>query len=184
MRNNRRSHHLCGMTSGRRLFPRWGILVIDTISSLASLAIAYLLRFNFDVPAFEIDLLLPVLPFFIAIRLGTYWIAGLHRSMVRHTNTDDAKKIFLTVLAGSLIFGLANVVRANFIDGLFFLPRAVIMIDFMATAMALIVIRIGFKLLYLRSRGAGKAQVNVVIHGSGEAGLITKRTLEREGSSR
>ncbi len=168
----------------RRLFPRWGILLIDTGLSLGSLAAAYLLRFNFEVPAHEVDLLLPVLPFFILIRLGSFWIAGSHRLMVRHTNTDDAKKIFLTVLAGSLLFGLISVVRAEFVDGLFFLPRAVIIIDFMATAMALIVVRIAFKLLYLRSRGAGKERINVIIHGSGEAGLITKRTLERESSAR
>ncbi|MDQ3100143.1 MAG: polysaccharide biosynthesis protein [Bacteroidota bacterium] len=172
------------MTSGRRLFPRWGIFVIDIGLSLGALAIAYLLRFNFNVPAYEIDLLIPVLPMFIVIRLVTFWSAGLHRLMVRHTNTDDARRIFLTVFAGSLLFGLANVIRANFIDDLFFLPRAVIIIDFMATAIAMIVVRIGFKLLYLRSRGSGKAQVNVIIHGAGEAGLITKRTLEREGSLR
>ncbi len=170
------------MTSGRRLFPRWGILVIDTGLSLGALAIAYLLRFNFQVPDHEIDLLLPVLPIFIAIRLVSYYLAGMHRVMVRHTNTDDARLIFLTVLTGSLLFGLANVIRANFMDGMFFLPRAVIIIDFMASAMALIVVRIAFKLLYLRSRGAGKDQVNVIIHGAGEAGLITKRTLERESS--
>ncbi len=172
------------MLSGKRLFPRWGVLVIDTGLSLASLVIAYLLRFNFSVPGYEIDLLLPVLPYFIAIRLGSFWIAGTHRLMVRHTNTDDARRIFLTVLAGSLVFGLISIVRAEFIDGLFFLPRAVIIIDFMATAMLLIVVRIAFKLLYLRSRGAGKTQINVIIFGAGEAGLITKRTLERDSSAR
>src|SRR5690606_21117095 len=179
-----RTSHLCNMLSGKRLFPRWGVLVIDTGLSLASLAIAYLLRFNFDVPGYEIDLLLPVLPYFIAIRLGSYWIAGLHRSTVRHPNTDDARRIFLTVLAGSIIFGLISIVRAGSIDSLFFLPRAVIIIDFMATAMLLIVVRIAFKLLYLRSRGAGKTQINVIIFGAGEAGLITKRTLERDSSAR
>jgi FlaA1/EpsC-like NDP-sugar epimerase len=168
----------------RRLFPRWGVLLIDLGLSVFALVIAYLLRFNFQVPQFEIDLLLPVLPVFLLIRLITYLFSGLHRLMVRHTGTEDAKRIFLTVLAGSLLFGLANIVRSEFIDGLFFLPRAVIIIDFMATAMLMIVVRIGFKLLYLRSKGTGKEKVRVVIHGAGEAGLITKRTLERSGTAR
>ncbi len=168
--------------TGQRLFPRYGVLLIDLGLSLAALVIAYLLRFNFQVPDYEVDLLLPVLPIFIAIRLGSYYLAGTHRFMVRHTNTSDASRIFITVLIGSLLFGVASVIRREFIDGMFFLPRAVIMIDFMATAMFLIVVRIAFKLLYLRSRGAGKNTMNVIIHGAGEAGLITKRTLEREGS--
>lgn len=165
-----------------RLFPRWGILLIDVVLCLLALAAAYLLRFNFQVPAVEVDLLLPVLPLFIGVRLGSFLLAGLPRMMVRHTNTDDAKRIFLTVLAGTLAFMAIGTVRYFLFDGYYFLPTSVIVIDFMATAMALIVVRIGFKLLHLRSRGAGKDVVNVVIHGAGEAGLITKRTLEREGS--
>lgn len=165
-----------------RLFPRWGILLIDLVLCLIALAAAYLLRFNFQVPRLEVDLLLPALPWFLAVRGLSFLLAGLPRMMVRHTNTDDAKRIFLTVLAGTLFFGLISVVRANFLDGYFFLPTSVIIIDFMGTAILLIAARILFKLLHLRSRGAGKDEVRVIIHGAGEAGLITKRTLEREGS--
>jgi FlaA1/EpsC-like NDP-sugar epimerase len=167
-----------------RLFPRWGILLIDLLLCLAGLATAYLLRFNFTVPPHEVDLLLPVLPLFLLVRAVSFLLAGIPRQMVRHTGTDDARRIFLTVLAGSAVFGLISVLRYRFVDGLYFLPRAVIIIDFMATAMLLLVVRIGFKLLHLRVRGAGKERVRVIVHGAGEAGLITKRTLEREGSAR
>jgi FlaA1/EpsC-like NDP-sugar epimerase len=166
----------------QRLFPRWGVLAVDLVQCLIALAAAYLLRFNFQVPPHEVALLLPVLPLFLGIRLASFLIAGTQRVMVRHTNTDDARLIFLTVLGGSVAFGLASVVRYGLVDGLFFLPTSVIVIDFLGTAMLLIGSRIAFKLRYLRSKGAGKDVVTVVIHGAGEAGLITKRTLEREGS--
>jgi FlaA1/EpsC-like NDP-sugar epimerase len=165
-----------------RLFPRWGILVIDLLLCLVALASAYLLRFNFQVPPHEVHLLLPVLPLFLLVRAATFLGAGIPRIMVRHTGTDDARRLFLTVLAGTALFGLISVVRFLFFDGFYFLPRAVIIIDFMATAMLVISARIAFKLLHLRSRGAGKERVRVIIHGAGAAGLITKRTLEREGS--
>lgn len=167
-----------------RLFPRWGVVLIDLFLCLVALAAAYLLRFNFQVPPHEVDLLLPVLPIFLLVRGASLIIAGVQRVMVRHTSTEDARRIFLTVLGGSLAFGAISVVRYLFVDGIYFLPRAVIIIDFMATAMLLITVRIGFKLLHLRARGAGKDQVRVLIHGAGEAGLITKRTLEREGSAK
>lgn len=168
----------------QRFFPRWGILLIDVVLCLLALTAAYLLRFNFRVPALEVDLLVPVLPLFLAVRITSFLIAGLPRLMVRHTNTDDARRIFLTVLGGTLAFLVIGAVRYFLFDGYYFLPTSVIVIDFMATVMLLIVTRIGFKLLHLRSRGAGKDEVKVVIHGAGEAGLITKRTLEREGSRR
>lgn len=50
-------------------------------------------------------------------------------------------------------------VRFLFFDRLYFLPTSVIIIDFMATAMMLITSRIAFKLLHLRSKGAGKDRV-------------------------
>ncbi len=166
----------------QRLFPRWGIVVLDLALCLIALSAAYLLRFNFHVPNVEVDLLLPVLPIFLLLRGASFLIAGLPRMMVRHTNTDDAKRIFLTVLGGTLVFGFISVLRFLFFDGYYFLPISVIIIDFMGTAILLISSRILFKLLHLRSRGAGKDTVRVIIHGAGEAGLITKRTLEREGS--
>ncbi|HRD53126.1 MAG TPA: nucleoside-diphosphate sugar epimerase/dehydratase [Flavobacteriales bacterium] len=165
-----------------RLFPRWGILGIDLVLCSASLASAYLLRFNFQVPPHEVELLLPVLPVFLLVRAITFQLAGIPRIMVRHTSTEDARRLFLTVAAGTLAFGAISLLRYLFFDGIYFLPRAVIIIDFMATAMLVISARIAFKLLHLRSRGAGKERVRVIIHGAGEAGLITKRTLEREGS--
>jgi len=165
-----------------RLFPRWGILLIDLVLCLVALASAYLLRFNFQVPPHEVDLLLPVLPVFLLVRAITFLLAGIPRIMVRHTSTEDARRLFLTVGAGTVVLGAISLLRYLLFDGLYFLPRAVIIIDFMATAMLVISARIAFKLLHLRSRGAGKERVRVIIHGAGEAGLITKRTLEREGS--
>ena len=165
-------------------FPRWGILLIDLVLCLVALGGAYLLRFNFDVPEVEWTLLKPVLPVYIAVRLASFLLAGTHRIMVRHTGTDDARRIFLTVLAGSLAIAVLSALRYAFMDGLYLFPRPVIIIDFMGAVILLIATRIGMKLLHLRSRGAGKDTLQVVLFGAGEAGLIAKRTLEREGSHR
>ncbi|MFZ1687792.1 MAG: nucleoside-diphosphate sugar epimerase/dehydratase, partial [Flavobacteriales bacterium] len=165
-----------------RYLPRWTILVIDTAMCVAALGAAYLLRFNFHVPDHELQLLWPVLPVFVVVRLVSLWVARIHMSQVKHTSTEDAKRIFLTVLAGSAVFGLLSALRFFAFDGIYFLPRTVIIIDFMATAMLLITSRIAMKLLYLRAKGSGKDEVRVILYGAGESGLITKRTLERDGS--
>lgn len=171
------------MTATRSI-PRWTILLIDLGLCAIALTAAYQLRFNFAVPLEEVELLKPVLPWFFAMRLGSFLLAGTYRGMVRHTGTDDAKRLFLTVTGGTVVFALLNAVRFSLLGGVYFLPFSVIIIDFMATAILLIASRIAVKLLYLRARGSGKDTVRVVIFGAGEAGLITKRTLEREGSAR
>ena len=168
----------------QRLLPRWSITLIDLAMCTVSLLAAYQLRFNFNVPDYEYRLLWPVLPIFLAVRLAWHAGAGIQRSMVRHTGTEDAKRIFLVVLGGSITLGVLNVVRYFAVDGQFVLPTSVIIIDFLGTTMLLIASRIAFKLLHLRKRGMGKDTLRVVIYGAGEAGLITKRTLEREGSAR
>ncbi len=168
----------------QQLLPRWSITLIDLAMCTVSLLAAYQLRFNFNVPGFEYRLLWPVFPIFLAVRLAWHAGAGIQRSMVRHTGTEDAKRIFLVVLAGSLTLGALNAARYFAVDGQYVLPTSVIIIDFLGTAMLLIASRIAFKLLHLRKRGMGKDTLRVVIYGAGEAGLITKRTLEREGSAR
>ncbi|MBK6777561.1 MAG: polysaccharide biosynthesis protein [Flavobacteriales bacterium] len=165
-----------------RTLPRWTILVIDLCMCVVALLAAYQLRFNFEVPPWEYALLWPVLPVFVLVRLVSLWVARIHMSQVKHTSTEDAKRIFLTVMVGSAVFGLLSAVRFFALDGVYFLPRTVIIIDFMATTMLLITSRIAMKLLYLRAKGSGKDEVRVVLYGAGESGLITKRTLERDGS--
>ncbi len=164
------------------LLPRWTIVLLDLCMCLIALLAAYQLRFNFSVPDYEYRLLWPVLPVFLAVRLGWYLAFGIQRSMVRHTSTEDGKRVFLVVLGGSLTLLLLNVRRYYLLDRKFVLPSSVVIIDFLGTAMLLIASRIAFKLLHLRRQGKGKNALNVVIYGAGEAGLITKRTLEREGS--
>ncbi|MCO6482501.1 MAG: polysaccharide biosynthesis protein [Flavobacteriales bacterium] len=166
------------------LLPRWTIVLIDLAMCLVSLLAAYQLRFNFSVPPVEYELLWPVLPLFIAVRLGWYLAFGIQRGMVRHTGTEDAKRVFLVVLGGSLTLLAMNALRYFVVDGQFVLPTSVIIIDFLGSAVLLIASRIAFKLLHLRRRGQGKDSLRVVLFGAGEAGLITKRTLEREGSAR
>ncbi len=171
------------MTAPRYL-PRWMILVIDSVLCVLALMAAYQLRFNFQVPEYEYALLWPMLPIFVLVRAGSLGLARIHKGLVKHTSTEDARRIFLTVLAGSVLFGVFSAVRYYLIDGIYFLPRTVIIIDFMATAMLLISSRIAVKLLYLRAKGSGKDEVRVVLYGAGAAGLITKRTLERDGAAR
>ena len=99
-----------------RAVPRWGVLLIDLALCLVSLTAAYMLRFNFSVPEIEIELLLPVLPVYIAVRAISFWLGGTYRIMVRYTSTEDARRIFMTVLAGTVTLSVLSALRQYVFD--------------------------------------------------------------------
>ncbi len=167
-----------------KAIPRWAVLLLDLGLCLTALLAAYQLRFNFQVPPLEWELLWPVLPVYVLVRLGSLLVAGIQRSMVRHTGTEDARRIFFTIMAGTGVLALLSLLRERLWDGRYLLPFSVLIIETMGALIGMIATRIAVKLLYLKARGSGKARIGVVVHGAGEAGLITKRTLEREGSVR
>ncbi len=164
--------------------PRWIVFTIDMGICLFALFVAYMLRFNFSIPPIEIPLLKIALPGFLLVRALTVYFGKTYAGIVRYTSTQDAKRIFIVVTIGSLIFGLANLIRFYAVDGKFFLPITIIIIDYMTTMFLMITSRIAVKLVYLERKNPGKDKTNVIIYGSGELGLITKRTLDRDAGTR
>jgi len=69
----------------RRHLPRWFILIIDIFLCFCSLVLAYLLRFNFDIPHSERITFVYVFPFVLASRGISFYISGIYRSIVRYT---------------------------------------------------------------------------------------------------
>jgi len=160
--------------------PRWIILTIDLFICAFSVIIAYLVRFNFTVLAKETTEIPKVLLIMLSVRLVSFISAKTYAGIVRYTDTRDSVKIFLVVLAGSIVFMLINLVTFYFITNTFILPASVVIIDFMFTAVAMIAFRILVKITYLEMQNPRKAKTNVIIYGAGEAGIITKRTLDRD----
>jgi FlaA1/EpsC-like NDP-sugar epimerase len=168
--------------------PRWLIFVLDLILCLISLSIAYLFRFDFVEPegnqlSNEWTILKPALPIYIVVRALSFVIAKTYSGIIRFTSTQDAKRIFLTVLAGSVVFGLFSLVRINFVDAYFFLPVSILILEFFFTFFLLIAIRVSVKLLYVEQNKSRGATQNVVIYGAGEMGRATKRILEQDANT-
>lgn len=165
--------------------PRWLVFIIDLLIVSVSLLAAYLLRFDsLDIPwEHELPSLKPALPIFLLIRALTFIGWRTYRGIVRYTSTQDAKRIFLAVTAGTIAFLLLSPLRYEYYDGLYFLPISILLIEYILTLVLLIGSRILVKLAYLEAKKVGEAKVRVVIFGAGESGLITKRTLDREGQT-
>ena len=163
--------------------PRWSILIIDTIICAFSLTIAVFLRFNYDeIPEADLKNLPLNYAVVLTVRFLSFLFSKTYKGVVRYTSSKDAARIFSVVLAGSVLVYLTNLIHYFFIDHTYYIPNSIIIIDALVTLFIMISSRLGVKALYLETKNPANQRMNVIIYGAGEAGIITKRTLDRDAA--
>lgn len=164
----------------RRNTPRWIIFTIDVGICLISISLAYLLRFNFRIPYNVYSTLYFVIPFVLAVRTLSFIISRTYAGIVRYTGTKDAERIFVVVLAGSVFFVIADFVNYYFISGTFLIPHSIIIIDFLSTIFIMTAMRLLVKTLYIEFSNPKLRKTNVIIYGTDQFAVTTKRTLDQD----
>jgi FlaA1/EpsC-like NDP-sugar epimerase len=163
--------------------PRWSILIIDTIICAFSLTLAVFLRFNFDdIPAVDKANLPLDYAVLLGIRFVSFFISKTYKGVVRYTSTRDAARIFFIVLFGSFLVFVVNIIYYYLGNKTYFFPNSIIIIDALCTLFLMISSRLAVKAIYLESKNPTSQRINVIIFGAGEAGIITKRTLDRDAA--
>lgn len=165
-----------------RHFPKWFVFLIDITISVLSMTFAYLLRLSFTIEERYVKDLMLVIPLTLLIRGGSFLIARTHTGVVRYISTKDAERLFLTVLIGSIIFALLNLIRFHLIDGLYLIPRSVVGIDFFIAIFLLSGYRIMAKILFESNAQLAVNYQKIIIYGDESFALVTKHALERENN--
>ncbi|MCK4664374.1 MAG: polysaccharide biosynthesis protein [Bacteroidales bacterium] len=160
--------------------PRWIVFVIDVFISIGSITLAYLLRFNFQIPDEKITSLQFVIPFVISVRIISFIISKTYAGIVRFTGTKDAERIFIVISLGSLFFTISNIVSYYFITGRFIIPSSIVVIDFITTIFMMTALRFLVKTIYMEFNLSRKDITNIIIFGADQSGIKTKNTLERD----
>lgn len=163
--------------------PRLIILLIDMAICLTSVFIAYQVRFNFSVPESESSTYPLVLGLLTGIRLVSFLIAGTYRGIIRYTSTHDSARILLTLISGSLVLVAVNLISFEY-NRTFPIPFSILILEFLITVFAMITGRLAIKELYMELKNPSSQKTGVIIYGAGEAGLIAKRTLDRDRGTR
>ena len=171
------------MINLRQSTPRWLIFLIDMVIVFTSVIVAYLLRFNFDIPPQEIDPLPQILVYMMSIRAISFLVTKSYAGIIRHTSTADSLRVLFTLLAGSILFGLTNI-GTYLYDHTFFIPFSVIIIDLLASTFGLITFRMVVKIVYLEFQNPVRAKVNVIIYGAGDGGMTARRVLARDAGTK
>ncbi len=164
--------------------PRWLVFLIDLLIATFSVILAYLLRFNFSIPHGELLSLPRVLMYILIIRAASYIIAKTYSSIWRYSSSQDAVRIFIATTSGSLFFILTNLVTYYIINHTFLVPFSIVIIEYLATTLSLMTMRMMVKIAYLEFYNPVKLKSNVIIYGAGESGLFTKRALDRDAGTK
>jgi FlaA1/EpsC-like NDP-sugar epimerase len=163
--------------------PRWIVWLIDIAITAFALFVAYLLRFDFSIPQVEIETLHVVLPMVLGVRALSFLIARTPWAIVRYMSQKDAMRILITILAGTAIFYGFNQITYRLVNGIYYIPHSILLIEFLATTFGLVSSRLIYKALWTEMRNPSAQKKNVIVYGAGESGLITKRTIDRDAAS-
>lgn len=163
--------------------PRWIIFLIDILICTGALLLAYQLRFNFRVPETELRLWKISFTTVLLVRATSFFISKIYSGIIRYTSTKDALRVFFTISIGSIIMGLSNFISVRII-GVYLVPFSVLIIEYFASVFSLTAFRILVKTIYQELKNPTRDKKQVIIYGAGEAGLITKRALDRDAETR
>jgi FlaA1/EpsC-like NDP-sugar epimerase len=114
----------------------------------------------------------------IVIRGLFFFSAKTYAMIVRHTGLRDLTKLILVVFAGSLTIAILNFVFYKFITGHVLIPSSVVIIDFFITAYLMTAVRLIIKYVFMEFRNNRKIKSNVIILGTDEFAIATKRALD------
>jgi FlaA1/EpsC-like NDP-sugar epimerase len=160
--------------------PRWLIFLIDMTIVVFSVLLAYGLRFNFSIPPSDLRQMPLALGYIVLIRAGSFIIARSYAGIIRYTSTSDALRVVATILCGSILFGLTNIITYYFIFDHFLIPYSIIIIDMLTTTFGMVMFRMVVKIAYIEFQHPVRSKVNVIIYGAGEEGITAKRVLEQD----
>jgi len=188
--NKRRSMKLAQMIKALRFppsyTPRWVVLLVDLCVVFVSITLAYLIRYNFELPQTDRPYhnLQLIIPLVLVIRTASFVASRTYARVIRYTNASDALRIVLVAVTGSLILVVVNILSYFFITQSFIIPISILVIEFLLTVFFLIFSRLLIQSLYVELSQSAESKSPVAIFGADETGTITKHTLEREAGSR
>ncbi|MCE3296493.1 MAG: hypothetical protein K0R65_2207 [Crocinitomicaceae bacterium] len=173
------------MLKPQNAVPRWLILVADSGLNIFSLALAYLIRFDLKADRSliktEWDILSKSILVYIGVKFLVFYFLKIHKGLIRHTSTEDIRRIFTACLLSSVLFLGLGMGRYYFFDKYYLFPSSVLVMEFLISFFVLLSCRFAIKFVYTESsRDKSSSAENILIYGAGISGQIAKRTIEKD----
>ncbi|MFW6326993.1 MAG: polysaccharide biosynthesis protein [Bacteroidota bacterium] len=163
--------------------PRWIIFLLDMLIAGFSILLAFLLRFNFNIPVEYIQKFNYIIPIVLGIRGLSFVIGKTYSGIIRHTSIRDIEKILIVISSGSLALIAVDIVYGYFTGISQLIPYSIILIDFIASVYFLTSMRLLVKSLYYEIFNTSRNKKNVIIFGTQELALLTRRAIMLDKSN-
>lgn len=157
------------------------VLILATNLFLVSLSyyIAFLLRFDFNLPSDYFKVFLKTLPFLVLTKLFVFYYFGLFRGLWRYVSIYDLWQIIKANVVATVVFIIVNV----FVYSTHVIPRFILLNDFIICTTFIGGIRFFSRILRERYRPLSKIkQTNALIVGAGEAGVLVLKEYRNNPS--
>ena len=106
------------MESGSPSTPRWIIFVLDVFLSVFSITFAFILRYNFQIPEVQSNVLFYSVIVMVGLRSISFAVSGVYAGILRYATLRDIERILLVLVLGSVGGFLVNLLTQRFMQGL------------------------------------------------------------------
>ena len=120
------------------------VLCSDLILLAGSIFIANFIRFEFNVPAYFMDICLRILPYVLVTKILCFYFFDLYRGMWRYTSIQDLLNIIKAASTSSLLIICYILIRYRFVG----FSRSVFLIDWCLTILFISGFRLGVRMYF------------------------------------
>jgi FlaA1/EpsC-like NDP-sugar epimerase len=155
--------------------PRWMVFFTDNLAVFLVFLLAYLLRFNFDVSAFNPAVALNHGLVVLLVYAIFSIIFRSYSGLLRRTTLTDISLVFLVTLLSTTSLLLITAFRRTIgVDLIPDIPLSIILIHYVTITVVLFFVRISVKLIFRFATSPIRNTRNVLIYGAGELGFVVK----------
>ena len=164
--------------------PRWMVFAFDMGAFFLTFLFSYLLRYNFEVGAFSVEMALRQSILVVGVYSGFELIYRSFSGLIRHTTIKDIFNVLLvTTSALAVLMAFTFVGRFAGWKSIFVIPGSIITIHYVTLNAFLFIARISIKMFYEMVSVIPVNKKNVIIYGAGAMGVIVARVLDSEMES-
>ncbi|WP_107696125.1 UDP-N-acetylglucosamine 4,6-dehydratase (configuration-retaining) [Campylobacter concisus] len=141
-------------------------LLGDVFIFIFSIYVAYLLRFNADIPDIYVQGLFVTAGFLIVFKLFFMWMFKIYKVPWRFFGLNEARKIFLAHVCSAVLFTIIFFIIQDFLNPY---PRSVIFIDLLISCLLVGLLRISKRMVLDFSNKPHKGEPCIVIGATSKA---------------
>ncbi len=171
---------------GKYSVPRWLVFIHDSVLVFVTFLFAYLLRFNFELTAFDINLGIYHALLTLFVYSSFSLIFKSFSGLIRHTTIQD---IFKVVSCNT--YSLAVLISISLIGrnlnwnwyNIFIFPLSILVIHYGILSVILFLIRVLIKMTFEFITISSGEKKNVLIFGADAMAILVKKIIQTDSSS-